>query len=342
MISKLKKPYIVAEISANHGGDFNNAKKIIKAAAENGADCIKLQTYTPETMTLQSKRDEFIIKSGLWKDFTLWDLYKSAHTPFEWHSELFAYAKEYNIECFSTPFDESAVELLEELKCPFYKIASFELTDLPLVKYIAETKKPVIFSTGMAEKENIDSVINILNKYGSGEYAILHCISGYPTPIDQMNLKTINLLKKEYNCEIGISDHTQGTLVSTLAIAYGVKIIERHFTLDRKENTLDANFSIEPAELKKLSIDINNAYLALGEAKIEIVKSEKENLKFRRSIYTIKSIKKGEKFTEKNIKRIRPNNGIDPKYYSEILGTHAQIDIGKGEPLRFEHTTLNN
>ncbi len=336
-----KKPYIIAEISANHNGSIEKAKEIIKSASENGANCVKLQTYTPDTMTIKSEREEFKIKSGLWKGSTLWDLYHKAQTPFEWQSELFNFARELKIDCFSTPFDETAVDLLETLNCPFYKIASFEITDLPLVKYIAEKNKPVIFSTGMAEKKDIDNVIEILNKNGSGKYAILHCVSGYPTPLTDVNLETIKLLRSEYGCEVGISDHTKGTLVSTLSIAYGVKIIERHFTIDRRDKSADSDFSIEPEELKKLAKDVNSAFLSLGEKKIKLVESERENLKFRRSIYAIKEIKKGELFTPENIKRIRPNEGILPKYYTKLLNTHAQTDIEKGEPIRFEHTALN-
>ena len=335
-----ERPYIVAEISANHNGSIQKAKDIMRAAAENGANCIKLQTYTPHTMTIKSERDEFKIKSGLWKGSTLWDLYQNAHTPFEWHSELFSFAKELKIDCFSTPFDESAVDLLEELNCPFYKIASFEITDLPLVKYIAEKNKPVIFSTGMADKKNVDDVINLLNKYGIGKYAILHCVSGYPTPIDEVNLETIHLLKREYGCEIGISDHTKGTLVSTLSVAYGVKIIERHFTISRKESSPDSEFSLEPVELKKLSEDVNNAFKALGKRTLQITESERENLKFRRSIYAIKKINKGEKFTIQNVRRIRPNNGLAPKYYFKLINTFANEDIDEGEPIRIEHTNL--
>ncbi len=335
-----KEPYLVAEISANHNGSIQKAKDIMKAAAENGANCIKLQTYTPQTMTIKSQRDEFLIKSGLWKGSTLWDLYENAQTPFEWHSELFSLAKDLKIDCFSTPFDESAVDLLEELNCPFYKIASFEITDLPLVKYIAEKNKPVIFSTGMAEKKNIDDVINTLCKYGIGKYAILHCVSGYPTPIHEVNLETIKLLKSEYGCEVGISDHTKGTLVSTLSVAYGVKIIERHFTKNRKESSPDSDFSLEPTELKKLSEDVNNAFKSLGKGMIQITESERENLKFRRSIYAVKKIHKGEKFTTQNIKRIRPNNGLLPKYYFQIINTSAKVDIEEGEPIKLEYTSL--
>ena len=341
MLSDLNKPYIVAEISANHNGSLERAKLIMQSAAANGASCVKLQTYTPDTMTIKSERDEFFIKSGLWKGYTLWDLYKNAHTPYEWHAELFNYAKELNIDCFSTPFDETAVDLLEKLHCPFYKIASFELTDLPLIKYIAETGKPVVFSTGMANKKEIDDAVDILTKYGSGDYAILHCISGYPTPIDEINLETISFLKDEYDCEIGISDHTKGTLVSTLSITYGVKIIERHFTLNRLDKSPDSEFSLEPSELKKLSSDVQSAFLSRGNKKIQISEIEKENVKFRRSIYAVQGIKKGEKFTTTNIRRIRPNFGLEPRYYPQIIDTCAQADIEKGEPIRLEHTFLN-
>ena len=259
MFKDLSEPYLIAEISGNHNGSMERALKLIELAKDNGADCVKLQTYTPSTMTIDCDKEDFLIKEGLWKGYKLWDLYKWAQTPFEWQKVLFDYAKEIGITCISTPFDESAVDLLEQLNCPFYKVASFELTDLPLIQYIAEIKKPMIISTGMANEQEISEALEVVNKFGSGDYVLLHCVSGYPTPIEEINLATINLLREKYNCEIGLSDHTLGNSSAILSIAYGAKVIEKHFTLDRAEGGPDADFSMEPSELKDLSFKIKEA-----------------------------------------------------------------------------------
>ncbi len=233
MFKDLTRPYIIAEISGNHNGSKERAIKIIESAKKNGADCVKLQTYTPDTMTIQSEQEDFKISSGLWEGYNLYDLYKEAHTPYEWQKELFKYAKSINIPIISTPFDETAVDLLESIECPFYKIASFELTDLPLIEYVAKTKKPIIASTGMANEEEIHEAVEVMNKYGCGEIVLLHCVSGYPTPADQINLETINLLKNKFKTEVGLSDHTIGNTSAILSVAYGVKVIEKHYTLKR-------------------------------------------------------------------------------------------------------------
>jgi pseudaminic acid synthase len=333
MFKDLTRPYIIAEISGNHNGSKERAIKIIESAKKNGADCVKLQTYTPDTMTIQSEQEDFKISSGLWEGYNLYDLYKEAHTPYEWQKELFKYAKSINIPIISTPFDETAVDLLESIECPFYKIASFELTDLPLIEYVAKTKKPIIASTGMANEEEIHEAVEVMNKYGCGEIVLLHCVSGYPTPADQINLETINLLKNKFKTEVGLSDHTIGNTSAILSVAYGVKVIEKHYTLKRSDGGPDAEFSMEPSELKDLVKNVKIASKSIGRASFERKKAEESNIKFRRSIYIVKDIKKGEKLRENNIRRIRPGFGLPPKYYNEVLGKTINKDVKKGTAL---------
>jgi len=333
MFKDLNRPYIIAEISGNHNGSLDRAKELIKLAKENGADCVKIQTYTPDTMTIKSNKDDFLIKGGLWDGYNLWDLYDWAQTPFEWQKELFGYANNIGITMISTPFDESAVDLLESLSCPFYKVASFELTDLPLIKYIAQTKKPIILSTGMANEKEIKEAIDTIIQYGSGDFILLHCVSGYPTPVEEINLDTITLLKKKFKCEIGLSDHTLGNTSAILSIALGAKVIEKHFTFDRSEGGPDAEFSMEPHELKDLSENISLAHKAIGVGSFEMKSAEESNIKFRRSIYVVNDIKKGDVFTKENIRRIRPGYGLEPKDYEKIIGLKAKRDLEEGNPL---------
>ena len=333
MFKNLSRPYIIAEISGNHNGSIDRAKELVKLAKENGADCVKIQTYTPDTMTIKSNKDDFLIKGGLWDGYNLWDLYDWAQTPFEWQKELFEYANSIGITMISTPFDESAVDLLESLSCPFYKVASFELTDLPLIKYIAQTKKPIILSTGMANEKEIKEAIDTIIEYGSGDFILLHCVSGYPTPVEEINLDTITLLKKKFKCEIGLSDHTLGNTSAILSIALGAKVIEKHFTFDRSEGGPDAEFSMEPHELKDLSENISLAHKAIGVGSFEMKSAEESNIKFRRSIYVVNDIKKGDVFTKENIRRIRPGYGLEPKDYEKIIGLKAKRDLEEGNPL---------
>ena len=333
MFKNLSRPYIIAEISGNHNGSIDRAKELVKLAKENGADCVKIQTYTPDTMTIKSNKDDFLIKGGLWDGYNLWDLYDWAQTPFEWQKELFEYANSIGITMISTPFDESAVDLLESLNCPFYKVASFELTDLPLIKYIAQTKKPIILSTGMANEKEIKEAIDTIIEYGSGDFILLHCVSGYPTPVEEINLDTITLLKKKFKCEIGLSDHTLGNTSAILSIALGAKVIEKHFTFDRSEGGPDAEFSMEPHELKDLSENISLAHKAIGVGSFEMKSAEESNIKFRRSIYVVNDIKKGDFFTKENIRRIRPGYGLEPKDYEKIIGLRAKRDLEEGNPL---------
>ena len=333
MFNDLSRPYIIAEISGNHNGSIDRAKELIKLAKDNGANCVKIQTYTPDTMTIKSNKDDFLIKGGLWDGYNLWDLYDWAQTPFEWQKELFGYANNIGITMISTPFDESAVDLLESLSCPFYKVASFELTDLPLIKYIAQTKKPIILSTGMANEKEIKEAIDTIIQYGSGDFILLHCVSGYPTPVEEINLDTITLLKKKFKCEIGLSDHTLGNTSAILSIALGAKVIEKHFTFDRSEGGPDAEFSMEPHELKDLSENISLAHKAIGVGSFEMKSAEESNIKFRRSIYVVNDIKKGDIFTKENIRRIRPGYGLEPKDYEKIIGLKAKRDLEEGNPL---------
>ncbi len=341
MFKDLKKPYLIAEVSGNHNGSLDRAKKIIASAKENGADCVKLQTYTPETMTIKSEKKDFMVEGGLWDGYTLWDLYEWAHTPFEWQKELFDYARSLSIDCISTPFDETAVDLLEDIGAPFYKIASFEVTDLPLIQYVASKKKPIIMSTGMADKEEIGEALEIIKSEGVNDIVLLHCVSGYPTPVDQINLKTINLLRETFNVEVGLSDHTLGNVSSVMSIAYGVKVIEKHYTLKRSDGGPDAEFSMEPEELFELSKDIQDAFMATGDASFERKSVEESNIKFRRSLYIVEDMKKGEVFTDKNLKRIRPGFGIAPKFFKDLLGKSVNQSVERGTPVSWSIVDKN-
>ena len=336
IISNQQPPYIIAELSANHNGSIERAFESIKAAKEAGVDAVKIQTYTADTMTIDCDREEFQITGGLWDGYSLYDLYKEAQTPYEWHKRLFDYAKEIGITIFSTPFDETAVDLLEGLDTPAYKIASFEMTDLPLVRYVAQTKKPMIISTGMANLEEIKEVVRVAMENGCTDLILLHCISSYPAPAEQSNLKTISDLAERFGVITGLSDHTMGTTVATTSVALGACLIEKHFTLSRSEKGPDSEFSLEPQELKQLCFDTKIAWQSLGQAGYEKKEAEKSNVKYRRSIYAVKDIKKGDKLSRENIKRIRPGFGLEPKHYDEIISKAAKCDIDRGTPISFD------
>ena len=335
IISSENEPYIIAELSANHNGSIDRAFESIKAAKDAGADAVKIQTYTADTMTIKSDREEFQIKGGLWDGYELYDLYKWAETPYEWHKPLFDYAKEIGITIFSTPFDETAVDLLEELDAPAYKIASFEMTDLPLIKCVAKTGKPMIVSTGIANLEEIDEMVRVAKENGCQELALLHCISSYPAPVEQSNLRTISDLAKRFGVLSGLSDHTMGTIVATTSVALGACLIEKHFTLSRDDKGPDSDFSLEPHELKQLCQDTKVAWQALGEVGYERKEAEESSAKYRRSIYAIKDIKNGDKLTADNIKRIRPGLGLEPKYWDKALSSESVCDITRGTPISF-------
>ena len=337
MISKnpLKKtPFFVAEISANHNGSLFHAKKLIKIAKKYGADAVKFQTYTPDTLTLQSNKPDFKIRGGLWNGKTLWDLYEKAQTPFEWHKELFNYAKKLKILCFSTPFDESAVDLLESLNCPFYKVASFEINHIPLIKKIARTGKPIIISTGMANLKEIDQAYITAKKNKAGEIILLYCVSNYPSRISDFNFNNIRILKERYNCKVGFSDHSIDNKVVAAAIAGGAEVIEKHIALESQKKGFDLAFSLKGKEIKNYAEVIKNTSLMIGKKYFFRNKSEKQSLQFRRSIYAISDIKKGEKFNEKNIKIIRPGFGIQPIYFEKLINKKSPFNIKAQKPLK--------
>ena len=330
------EPYIVAELSANHNGDLKEALKTIEEAAKCGADAIKIQSYTPDTMTIDCNKDEFQIKGGLWDGYNLYKLYEWAHTPFEWHNALFEKAKEVGITLFSTPFDETAVELLEALNTPAYKVASFELTDLPLIKRVAETGKPIIMSTGMANISEIEEAISTARDNGCDELIVLHCISAYPAPFEQANLATISDIATRFNVITGLSDHTLGTTAAIASVALGACFIEKHFILDRSKKGPDSEFSIEPEQLKSIVSQSKEVYKSIGNPGYEVKSAESENLKFRRSIYFIEDVPAGTVITKKHIKRIRPGYGLPCKYYDTLIGKKAVANITRGTAAKWE------
>jgi len=336
IISLSNEPYIIAELSANHNGSLERAKLSIKSAKESGAHAVKFQTYSATTMTIDCDKPDFIIKGGLWDGYKLFDLYGEATTPYDWHKELFSYAAEVGIDCFSTPFDESAFELLEELKTPAYKIASFELTDLPLIKLVAKTGKPLLMSTGMANEEEIDEAIKTALNSGASDLLIFHCISSYPAPIEQSNLRKIANLRTRFGVEVGLSDHTLGTTAAIASVALGASAIEKHFTLSRNEKGPDSEFSIEPKELVELVNGTKDAWLSLGKGDFARAESERSSLAFRRSIYFVRDLKAGQIITSEDIRRIRPGFGLPPKFYDDIIGKKVNIDVTIGEPVSFE------
>jgi len=335
-INKDSKPYIIAELSANHNGSIERAFDLMKLAKDAGADAIKLQTYTADTLTIDCDKDDFLIREGLWEGKKLYDLYNEAYTPWEWHKDLFEKGKELGITVFSTPFDESAVEFLADLDMPAYKVASFEILDLPLLEAMAKQMKPVILSTGMANLSEIKDAVETINKYHN-DIVILHCVSGYPTPYEQANLLTIEEIQSHFPENIvGLSDHTLGSCVPIAAVARGAKVIEKHFTDSRKNKGPDSEFSLEPDELKRLCDETKFAWQALGKPGFETKKVEKASRKFRRSLYFTEDIKAGSIINESNMRRIRPGFGISPKYYEDILGKKVTRDIERGTPVSFE------
>ena len=329
-----KKPFFIAEISANHAGSLTHAKKLIYVAKKYGADAVKFQTYTPDTLTIKSDKQDFKIKGGLWKGKTLWDLYEKAQTPFEWHKELFSYANKLKIICFSTPFDETAVDLLESLKCPFYKVASFEMNHIPLIKKIAQTKKPIIISTGMANLQEIDLAYKTAKANGAKEVVLLYCVSNYPSKISDFNFNNIRILKERYNCRIGFSDHSTDNKVVAAAISSGAEVVEKHIALDGQKNGFDIAFSLKGKEISDYIQVINETNLMMGSKYFSRNKSEKQSLKFRRSIYAIKNIKKGVRFTINNIKVIRPGYGIHPIYFEKLISKKSPMTIKKETPIK--------
>jgi pseudaminic acid synthase len=328
--------YIIAELSANHNQSRLRAIELIHAAKRAGADAIKLQTYTADTLTLDSDREWFQIASGLWKGRNLHDLYGEAFTPWEWHRELFATARELGLDCFSTPFDPSAVDLLEELDAPAYKVASFEVVDVGLLDYIGRTRKPVIMSTGMATLEEIGLAAETLRAAGAAALALLKCTSAYPAPPESMNLRTIPNLAETFGVVAGLSDHTLGGAVACAAVALGASIVEKHFTLARADQGPDSAFSMEPDEFERMVRDIRHVEQALGTVSYERTPEEKKSLAFRRSLFVVESMKAGDVFTTKNVRSIRPSAGLPPSDLGRVLGRRATTDIERGQPLAWE------
>ena len=329
-------PYIIAEMSANHNGDISKAFEIIQKAKECGADAIKIQTYTPDTITLDSNKPDFLIEEGLWSGLTLYELYKSAYTPWEWHKDLFEYARKMEITMFSSPFDHTAVDLLEDLNVPAYKIASFEATDTPLIEYVASTKKPMIISTGLANEEEIQQAIDAAKSGGCKELAILHCVSGYPAPSDNYNLKTISSMIERYGCATGLSDHTLNNITAIASVALGACIIEKHFTCDRGDAGPDDSFSMEPSDLLHLVSSANEAFNALGKVDYGLKSSELGNVKFRRSLYFLKDLPENHIISNEDIRSVRPGYGIAPSNFKKLIGKKLKCAIEKHAPVRFD------
>ena len=333
-------PYIIAEMSANHNGSIENAFKIIEAAKQSGADAVKLQTYRPDTITLNCDSEDFRIHGGLWDGRTLYELYEEAHMPWDWHAPLFAHARKHGITIFSSPFDNTAVDLLEDLNAPAYKIASFEAVDLPLIKYVASTGKPMIISTGMANAEEIQEAIEAAREGGCKELAILHCVSGYPAPAEDYNLRTIPDMMQRFGLVTGLSDHTLDNTTAITSVAMGASIIEKHFTLNRSGGGPDDSFSLEPAELAALCKDSKTAWSALGRVDYGRKSSEEGNVQFRRSLYFVKDLKVGDVITPDAVRSVRPGFGISPSELPNIIGRKANADIAKNTPVAMSNFTI--
>ena len=330
------KPYIIAEVSANHNGNLKDAIRLIDLAYKSGADAVKLQTYTADTMTINCDLEEFKIKGGLWDGYNLYSLYEEAHTPWEWHETLFERARELGITIFSSPFDESAVDFLMELDVPAFKIASFEITDIPLIKYVAKQQKPIILSTGIANFDEIREAVEAVRTQHN-QLIVLHCVSAYPTPPEESNLATIGKLKAEFDVVSGLSDHTLGIATSIASISLGAAVIEKHFIEHRSNGGPDSAFSIEPDELEELVKSTSIAWASIGCADLAQGDSEIANARFRRSIYVVEDVKEGEEITEQNIRRIRPGFGLHPRFYFDVLGKKAKRDLPRGTPLSMDH-----
>jgi len=336
-IGKEYKPFVIAEMSGNHNQSLERAKEIIRIAASTGAHAVKLQTYTPDTMTINHRGGDFDIsdKTSLWYGRNLYELYQEAHTPWVWHKPLFDYAKELGILCFSTPFDDTAVDFLETLNVPCYKIASFENTDHPLLKKVAKTGKPVIMSTGIANLSDIVESVQVLKKNGCKEIVLLKCTSTYPATPENTNLTTIPVLQQIFpDCIVGLSDHTMGIGASIASVALGARVIEKHFTINRADGGVDSTFSLEPSEMTSLVVESERAFLALGKVQLNTQEAEEKSKIFKRSVYIVKDVKVGQKFTPENLRIIRPGDGLAPKHYESLLDKHARVDLMAGTPMK--------
>lgn len=333
-----QKPFIIAEMSGNHNQSLENALQIVRAAADAGAHCLKLQTYTADTITLDVSQNEFFIadKSNLWEGQSLYDLYKKAYTPWEWHKPIFDYAKSLGMLCFSSPFDESAVDFLETLDVPAYKIASFENNHLPLIKKAASTGKPLIISTGMASLSELQDAVDTARANGCKDLVLLKCTSTYPADPENSNLYTIPHMRQLFDCEVGLSDHTLGIGVPVAAVALGASVIEKHLTMNRNDGGVDSSFSLEPSEFKEMINETEKAWKSLGRITYGPTEAEKKSLKYRRSLYISEDVNEGDIITASNIKCVRPGLGLEPKFYEKILGKKARVSMKKGTPLSFD------
>lgn len=329
--------FIIAELSANHNGSLDVALQTIQAAKRAGANCIKFQTYTADTITINARQDDFRIGGTIWDGQYLYDLYREAYTPWEWHQRLFEFAREEGLICFSSPFDHSSVDLLESLNTPAYKIASFEITDIPLIEYVASKGKPVIISTGIAEIQDIELALDACKRMGNNDIALLKCTSSYPAPIEEANMVMVRDLAERYGVISGLSDHTIGNTVPVVATCFGAKIIEKHFILDRSTGGPDASFSMNEQEFTEMVKAIRAAEKAIGVVDYTLTEKQKKGRDFSRSLYVVKDIKQGEVFTEENIRSIRPGYGLHPRYYNEILGKKSNADIAFGSRLSLSH-----
>ena len=335
-INENSSVFIIAELSANHNGSIETAKETIRAAKRAGADCIKLQTYTADTITINSRKSDFMVKGTIWDGKNLHDLYKEAYTPWEWHAELFKVAKEEGLICFSSPFDFTAVDFLETLNVPAYKIASFEITDIALIEYVASKGKPIILSTGIATTEDIELALAACKKTGNSQIALLKCTSSYPAPIEEANMSMVKDLADRYGVISGLSDHTMGSTVPVVSVCFGAKIIEKHFILDRTIGGPDASFSMNEAEFKQMVIAVREAEKAIGVVDYELTEIQQSGRAFSRSLYVVENIKEGDLFTSKNVRSIRPGYGLHPKFLPHVLGKIAKSDIEKGTALSFD------
>ena len=336
IISKNSDILIIAELSANHNGSLETAIETIKAAKRAGADCIKLQTYTADTITIDSDMPDFKIKGTIWDGKNLYELYKEAHTPWEWHETLFKTAEEEGLICFSSPFDKTAVDFLEELNTPAYKIASFEITDIPLIEYVASKMKPIILSTGIATYEDIDMALDACRRMGNNDIALLKCTSSYPAPIEEANMLMVKDLAKRFNVITGLSDHTIGSTVPIVATCLGAKIIEKHFILDRSIGGPDASFSMNESEFTAMVKAIRRAEKAIGSVNYNLTETQLKGKEFSRSLYFVEALKAGDKITERNIRSIRPGFGLHPKHFEILLGRIVKQDVEKGTAINWE------
>ena len=337
-IGRLNPPFVIAEMSGNHNQSLERALEIVEAAASTGAHALKLQTYTADTMTLDIKTDEFFIsdEKNLWKGRSLYELYEQAHTPWDWHEPIMQRAKELGMLCFSTPFDASSVDFLETLDVPAYKIASFENADLPLIRKVAETGKPMIISTGMATLSELDETVRTIRESGCEQFVLLQCTSTYPATPENSNLMTIPHMKKLFDCEVGLSDHTMGIGGAVAAVALGATVIEKHFTLSRADGGVDSAFSMEPEEMRQLVTETERAWQSLGSVKYGPTEAEKPSMKFRRSLYIAQDMKAGDVLTKENLRCIRPGLGLPPKFYDVLLGRKVRCDLNKGTASSWE------